>query len=498
MRGIYDVAIVGAGVTGASIARRLSAYACRTVLLEKESDISFGVSKANSGIIHGGFHHPLSTLKARLEVMGNIMYGRLQKELHFPFKRCGILVVALSLEEMKSLEKLYAQGIENNVIGLELCNRDRIRALEPKLNPDVVGGLHAPTGGVVEPYRLVFSLIESARKNGVDLRTCFQVARAEKKRDHFVVHSEQGESLKVRYVVNAAGLYADEVSRIFSAEGFHILPRKGEEFLLDRNAAGLPGKVIFPVPSSVSKGILVIPTVEGTCMVGPTAAEQEDKENLATSREDFMTIFSAARRLIPAISERDIITSFAGLRPAMEGDDFYIDISRKQPALIQAAGIQSPGLTAAPAIGEHVKDLLKKAGLTLTERADYDPFIEEVPRLRELSLHEADALMRRDPAYGEIVCRCESVSEAEIVAAIRRGHTTMDGIKFYTRAQMGRCQGGFCSYKIMKILERETGMSVEQISKRGGASSLVSCSVGDLRLQNAPGAAAGAAGTGAG
>jgi glycerol-3-phosphate dehydrogenase len=226
--------------------------------------------------------------------------------------------------------------------------------------------------------------------------------------------------------------------------------------------------------------------------VGPTAIEQEDKEDLATTKEQFTTIFSAARRLVPAISERDIITSFAGLRPAMKGGDFYIAVSRKQPALIQVAGIQSPGLTAAPAIGEFVKDLLKKAGLTLTERADYDPFIEDVPRLRELSVEEADALIRRDPAYGEIVCRCESVSEAEIVAAIRRGHTTMDGIKFYTRAQMGRCQGGFCSYKIMKILERETGMSIEQISKRGGASSLVRCSVGELPLRKARGAAAAA------
>jgi glycerol-3-phosphate dehydrogenase len=492
MRDLYDVAIVGAGVTGASIARRLSAYTCRTVLLEKESDISFGVSKANSGIIHGGFHHPLSTLKARLEAAGNIMYGRLQKELHFPFKRCGILVVALTLEEMKSLEKLYARGVENNVIGLELCSRDRLLTLEPELNPDVVGGLHALAGGVVEPYRLVFSLIESAQKNGVELRTGFQVTRAEKNSGHFVVHAARGESLRARYIVNAAGLYADEVSRIFSAERFRILPRKGEEFLLDRNAAGLPGKVIFPVPSAVSKGILVIPTVEGTCMVGPTAIEQEDKEDLATTKEQFTTIFSAARRLVPAISERDIITSFAGLRPAMKGGDFYIAVSRKQPALIQVAGIQSPGLTAAPAIGEFVKDLLKKAGLTLTERADYDPFIEDVPRLRELSVEEADALIRRDPAYGEIVCRCESVSEAEIVAAIRRGHTTMDGIKFYTRAQMGRCQGGFCSYKIMKILEREMGMSIEQISKRGGASSLVRCSVGELPLRKARGAAAAA------
>lgn len=478
----YDVALIGAGVIGAAIARKLSSYQLNTVLLEKECDVSFGVSKANSGIIHGGFHHHASTLKARLEVLGNMMFDRLQKELHFPFKRCGILVAAFSVEEMKSVEKLYAQGVENQVIGIELCSRDRILALEPRLNPDVVGGLHAPSGGVIEPYRFVFSLIESAQKNGVELRTGFQVIRVEGRPDHFLIHSQSGEALRARYAVNAAGLHADEVSALFGGEEFHIVPRKGEEFLLDRNARGLPGRVVFPVPNPLSKGILVIPTVEGTCMVGPTAVEIEDKEDPSTSRSNLETIFAAARRLIPAISERDIITSFAGLRPTLPGDDFYIDVSEKQPRLVQVAGIQSPGLTAAPAVAEHVKDLLKRAGLTLIEKPEFDPFIEEVPRIRELSPFQADELVRQEPAYAEIVCRCESVSEAEIVAAIRRGHLTMDGIKFYTRAQMGRCQGGFCSYKILKIIARETGLPVERITKRGRDSVLLPYAVGGLPL----------------
>jgi len=227
-------------------------------------------------------------------------------------------------------------------------------------------------------------------------------------------------------------------------------------------------------------------------MVGPTAVEQEDKEDLATTRDSFETIFHSARRLIPKISEKDIITAFAGLRPTLEGNDFYITVSEKQPRLVQVAGIQSPGLTAAPAIGEYVKDLLKSAGLVLTERADYDPLIDEVPRIRKLSPYEADALIESEPAYGEIVCRCESVSEAEIVAAIRRGHTTMDSIKFYTRAQMGRCQGGFCSYKIMKILQRETGMAVEEITKRGGMSRLIKDRVGSLTVDSSAGSASSA------
>jgi glycerol-3-phosphate dehydrogenase len=469
----YDVAVIGAGVIGAAIARQLSSYRLRTVLLEKEVEVSFGVSKANSGIIHGGFHHSPGSLKARLEITGAAMFDRLQRELHFPFRRCGILVAAFSVEEMKAVEKLYAQGLANQAIGIELAGRDRMLALEPRLNPDVVGGLHAPAGGVIEPYRFVFSLIENAQANGVELHTAFKLTRVRKQGPGFLLGSEGGETVRARYAVNCAGLYADEVSALFGAEGFSIVPRKGEEFILDRNAKGLPGKVIFPVPTRVSKGILVIPTVEGTCMVGPTAVEIEDKEDLATSQSNLEVVFAAARRLVPALSERDIITAFAGLRPTLKGGDFCIEASAKVPHLIQVAGIQSPGLTASPAVAEYVKDLLKKAGLVLVEKADWNPFLSSLPRIRELSPSQVDELARQDPAYAEVVCRCESVSEAEIVAAIRAGHRTLDGIKFYTRAQMGRCQGGFCTYRILRLLARETGLPIERLSKRGPGSELL-------------------------
>jgi glycerol-3-phosphate dehydrogenase len=467
------VAVIGAGVIGAAIARQLSSYRLRTVLLEKEVEVSFGVSKANSGIIHGGFHHSPETLKARLEIAGNTMFDRLQRELHFPFRRCGILVAAFSVEEMKAVEKLYAQGLANQAIGIELAGRDRMLALEPRLNPDVVGGLHAPAGGVIEPYRFVFSLIENAQANGLELRTGFKVTRVQRQGRWFLLGSDGGGSVRARFAVNCAGLYADEVSALFGAERFSIVPRKGEEFILDRNARGLPGKVIFPVPTRLSKGILVIPTVEGTCMVGPTAVEIEDKEDLATSQSNLEVVFAAARRLVPALSERDIITAFAGLRPTLKGGDFYIEASAKIPRLIQVAGIQSPGLTASPAVAEYVKDLLKKAGLELVEKADWNPFLSPLPRIRELAPFQVEELARKDPAYAEVVCRCESVSEAEIVAAIRAGHQTLDGIKFYTRAQMGRCQGGFCTYRILRLLARETGLPIERLSKRGPGSELL-------------------------
>lgn len=470
----YDVAIIGAGCVGASIARRLSAYQIRVALLEKCADVCFGVSKANSGIIHAGFHHSVNTLKARLEIRGNLMFEQLQHELNFPFKRVGILVVAFSYEQMKAVEQLYEQGVANGVPLLEVCGRERLLTLEPKLNPDAVGGLYAPTGGIIEPYRYVFALVESARKNGVDLYTDFEVINEGKRRGRgFYIRAADGREIRAARVVNAAGLYADEVSRIFGGEEFRITPRKGEEFLLERGAAGFPNHVLFPVPGRHTKGMLVIPTVEGTMMIGPTAEEVVDKEDRETTAENLDRVFTMALQMVPIISRREIITSFVGQRPVMDGNDFFIDISGKAPHFIQAAGIQSPGLTASPAIGEYVKDLLKRDGLVLTEKPQYDPFLPASPKVREMTPEALAERVRSNPQYGHIVCRCETVSEAEVVEAIRKGHTTLDGIKFYTRAGMGRCQGGFCSYKVMKLLERETGMPIEAITKRGGGSRIV-------------------------
>jgi glycerol-3-phosphate dehydrogenase len=470
----YDVAVIGCGVSGANIARRLSAYNIKTAILEKAADVSFGTSKANSGIVHGGFHHNKKYLKARLELQGNLMFDQLRRELKFPFKRCGIVVAALHEDEMKSVEHLYMQGAENGVIGIELCSRDRILELEPKLNYDVVGGLYAPGGGMIEPYRFVFALVESAVKNGVDLYTNFGVSRAKWIEDEslWTIHSADGREVRSRYAVNSAGLFADEVSQVFGGEEFSITARKGEYFLMDRLTRACPDRVVFPVPTPVSKGMLVIPTVEGTVLVGPTADAVDDKADFSTTSVRLEQILDSGKTMIPSLSRNDVITSFAGLRPCLD-EDFYIEPSKKAPAFVQVAGIQSPGLTASPAIGEYVKNILKEMGLALTEKTGWDPNIEDRPRSRELGVFELDALIAGDPAWGNIVCRCENVSEAEIVQAVRLGHTTLDGIKYFTRAQMGRCQGGFCTYKIIKIIMRETGLSWDAITKHGGTSRLL-------------------------
>ncbi|HOI22984.1 MAG TPA: NAD(P)/FAD-dependent oxidoreductase [Spirochaetales bacterium] len=466
---VYDVAIIGAGVCGANIARKLSQYELKVALLEKEIDVSLGTSKANSGIVHGGFHDNKKYLKARLELKGALMFERLHEELDFPFERCGIVVVALHEDELRTIEQLYLQGVENGVIGIEMCSRERMLELEPKLSPDTMGGLYAPSGGIVEPYRFVFSLVESARKNGVDLITEFAAALARRKDDEWILTALDGREIRARYVVNSAGLFADTLSKAFGAEDFTIKPRKGEYYLLDKMTRAKPNRVVFPVPTAVSKGMLIIPTVEGTVLIGPTASAVEDKEDFSTTRQELEKILQSARIMIPSISETDVITSFAGLRPTC-GEDFIVELSAKVPHLVQVAAIQSPGLTASPAIGEYVKDLLKKDGLRLVEKPDWDPYVDKVRRARDLSPWELDEMVAKDPAYGDIVCRCERVSEAEIVQAIRAGHSTLDGIKYVTRAQMGRCQGGFCAYKIIKILMRETGMSYEEVTKRGGGS----------------------------
>ena len=479
----YDVVIIGAGVSGASVAWQLSRYDLQVLLVESSADVCFGVSKANSGIVHGGFHHPLSSLKARLEIRGNLMFDRLHHELGFPYSRCGILVVAYREEEMAVVHKLYDRGVANGVQGLELCGRSRMLELEPKLNPDVVGGFFAPNGGTIEPYRYVFSLVESALKNGVTVRCNCRVLQGTHADGLWTLRCGDGSVISARHVVNAAGLHADEVSRAFGAEEFTIHPRKGEEYLLDRMSQGRPRHVIFPVPTPHSKGVLVIPTAEGTTMIGPTAEPVEEKEDTATSAEHLQRIVSQVRNMVQGISQRDVITAFAGLRPVLDTEDFYIALSEKVPHFVQVAGIQSPGLTASPAIGEYVKDLLKADGVGMTEKSTLLDSLPPHRSARGLSLEKLDELHQENPGWTHVVCRCEKITEAEIVEAVRHGHTTVDGVKFYTRAGMGRCQGGFCTARILKIISRESGIPLEELTKRGGESRILQGRLGDLEVK---------------
>ncbi len=475
----YDVIIIGAGITGSSIARQLCRYQLRIALLEQEADVSFGVSKSNSGIVHAGFHEKSGSLKGKLCVRGNLLYEQYSQELNFPFRRSGILMIAMNDEQIQQIEAFYSQGVKNHVPYLQLLSGERALEMEPNLTPDVREAIYAPTGGIVEPYEMIFAIVENAQKNGLDLYTNTKVEAIEPDGSGLCVISDS-KKFTARFVVNAAGLYADEVSRLAGAEEFTIIPRKGEELLLDKRVGGVVKSVIFPTPTKNSKGILVIPTVEGTLMIGPTAREIDNKEDRATTTAGMEQILDQVHQMVVGIQLKDIITQFVGLRPTINGDDFYIARSQKVPALIQVAGIQSPGLTAAPAIAEMVKDILLKAGVQLVENPDYDPYRPREKKIRQLDLAELDALIAENPAYGHVVCRCEKVSEAEIVHAIRQGHTTLDAIKFATRTGMGRCQGGFCTYRVMEILRRETGLEFDQMTKRGRESYVVKGALGPV------------------
>jgi glycerol-3-phosphate dehydrogenase len=471
----FDLIIIGAGVVGAAIARELSRYKIDIALLEKEPDVSFGTSKANSGIIHAGFHSPPGSLKAKLCVAGNRMFDRLSEELNVPFERRGELVVAFGLEESRILQELYVQGKKNNVQYLELLGRERTLEIEPNLNPDVSASLYAPTAGIIGPYELCYALSENAADNGVELLLNKKVSNIQKK-GSLQIYCEDGSKYKTKYLVNAAGLFADEITEMLGLKTFKIRPRKGEEYLLDKRVGDLVQHVIFPVPGKTSKGMLIIPTIDGPVMVGPTADDIERKDDFTTSKDGLERVFNHAQKMIPQIRSNDIITAFAGLRPAAEGGDFIIGRT-EIPGVINVAGIQSPGLTASPAIAEMVRDLLLQEGLKLTANPSFTPIRPAHPHCRNLideeRMDELEALIREDPAYARLVCRCEKVTEAEIIAAVRKGHVTLDSLKFTTRALSGRCQGGFCTHRILQIIHRETGIPIEKISKKGPGSEIV-------------------------
>jgi glycerol-3-phosphate dehydrogenase len=475
---LHDVVIIGGGVIGSAIARELTRYQLRVVLVEKECEVGFGTSKSNSGIIHAGHHSSPSSVKGQLEWSGNKLWDTLHDELGFGFERIGELTVALDEEESAVLGKLKKQGDEKGVPGLEIWDRERVLREEPNLTPDVVAALYAPTCGVVNPYEACFALIESARRNGLEISLENPVLGISVMVNALAVKTAR-DLFHTRFVINAAGLFADKIAQMVGVGTFTIQPRKGEEYLLDKRLVGLVKRVIFPCPTPTSKGILVIPTYDGTLMVGPTAHTVDDKGDLTTTMIGSQEVFDGVRRLVPGISERDCIAQFAGLRAVADGEDFIIGPT-SQKGFINVAGIQSPGLTAAPAIAGTIIDILRDEGLTLNRKDNFEPTIPKPVHFAILTTEEQIRLGEEDPAYAHIVCRCEQVTEREIVDALHRGARTLDGVKFRTRAGMGRCQGGFCTWRCMELLSQELGIPITQVTKRGGDSWIICEREGEL------------------
>ena len=463
-----DVLIIGGGIVGASLAYELAKYQLDVVLLEKEAELSFGVSKANSGIVHTGFQSDPGALKTCLAVRGNVLYKELAKILDFPLVPVGELVVAFP-GELEGLKGMKETGEKLGIPGLEIVNRNWIDENEPGLSREIQFALLGPTAGVINPYETVYALAEQAAANGVRICCDHEVTGIQAVEGAWQVQTEKG-FFTSRYVINSAGLYSDKIALMAGINVPRILPWKGEEYLLDRHAQWLTKRVIFPLPRKETKGVLVIPTVDGNTMIGPTAEAVPDCEEHSTSRSGKLAVLASVRNLIPALKEEQIIASFAGVRPTTKEGDFHIREDRE--GFINLVGIQSPGITAAPAIAEQVSRMLAQS----TDLAPRDGYIAErkaIPRFRLLSNRERNALIKKNAEFGEIVCRCELVTKAEVKEAIRRGARTLDGIKFRTRTQMGRCHGSFCTMKIMSIMAEELQLPYEAISKRGKGTELI-------------------------
>jgi glycerol-3-phosphate dehydrogenase len=463
-----DVLIIGGGIVGASLAYELAKYQLDIVLLEKEAELSFGVTKANSGIVHTGFQSDPSALKTRLAVRGNTLYKQLAKLLDFPLVPVGELVVAFP-GELEGLKRMKETGEQLGIPGLEIVNRNWLDENEPNLSKEIQFALLGPSADVFNPYETVYAVAEQAEINGVRIYCEHEVTAIQPSDGLWQVQTQKG-FFTSRYVVNAAGLYSDKIAMMAGMEVPRILPWKGEEYLLDRHAKWLTSRVIFPLPKKETKGVLVIPTVDGNTMIGPTAEAVPDCEEHSTSRSGKLAVVANVRNLVPAIREEQIIASFAGVRPTTKEGDFHIREDRE--GFINLVGIQSPGLTAAPAIAEEVAKMLGQR-TDLVPRKGYIAKRTAIPRFRLLSNKERNELIKKDPEFGEIVCRCELVTKAEVKEAIRRGARTLDGIKFRTRTQMGRCHGSFCTMKIMSIMAEELQIPYGAISKRGKGTELI-------------------------
>ncbi len=477
----FDVIIIGAGVVGCMVARSLSRYRLSVLLIEREADVGMGASSANSAIIHAGYDPAPGTLKAAMNVAGNAMWDTLAGELNFHFDRRGDFVVAVGLEELPALDRLFEQGRQNGVPGLRLISGDEMRRREPPINPEVSGALWAYTGGIVDPFAATVAAAENALHNGVrlSLNTSFSGFVMDGRRI-VGVKTNRGE-LGCRWAVNAAGLYADEVMHKAGVRPeFAITPRRGEYFVLDRSEVNV-NNVLFPVPTAKGKGILVTGTTHGNPIVGPTSTSMYDKEDRSSTPEGLEELWQGARKLVPSLKYNYVISSFVGLRATGNASslssqkpavDFIIEVAHEVDGLINLGGIESPGLTSAPAIAQRVVDLLKDAGLELVEKPGWDPIRPRRPRFSELSRSEQALLVAQDPRYGRIICRCEMVTEGEIVAEIHGPipATTYDAIKRRTWLGTGRCLGSFDSPRVVNILAEELGVSPLQITKKGPGS----------------------------
>ena len=466
---IYDVAIIGAGITGAMIARELSQCNTGVCVIEAAADVAAGATRANSGIVHAGYDAEPGSMKALMNVRGNALMPIAVKELGVPYENCGSLVVAFDEEQDKSIDMLLQRGRENGV-PVEKISGGEVRRKEPHLSGEIKSALWAPTAGIVSPFELAIAAMENAAANGVDVYLNSRVTAISRENCMFAIRAGE-HRIQARFIVNAAGVYADDISRMSGGEEFTITARRGEYVLFDKSQPVKVRSVIFGAPSQKGKGVLFSPTAHGNMIAGPTA-EFTGKEETATTREGLTAVMDGVRRYAPSIDKRSAITVFAGLRAVGDRHDFIIEQSKSAPGLVNVAGIESPGLTSAPAIAKYVTEMLVSMGVDGTKKPGATRIRKPIEVFAHATPERRRELIKMDSRYANVICRCEHVTEAEIVQSIHRpcGATSVDGVKLRTSAGFGRCHGGFCMPRVMDILARELGKNLKDISKSGEGS----------------------------
>jgi len=474
---MYDIAVIGAGVIGTSVARELSRYNLSVVMLERDNDVACGTTKANSAIVHAGYDASADSMKGIMNARGNAMFGSVCKELDVPFERIGSLVVAFTEEDMETIQGLLENGEKLGIPGIKIIDSKSVYEKEPNLNPGVRGALYAPSAGITEPWELAIAYAENAITNGAELKLNFEVQDINKTETGFDIISED-ETIKSRLVINCAGVYADAIHNMVAEEPeFAIHPRRGQYFLLDKTTEGFVNHVVFPCPSKLGKGTLVVPTVDGNILIGPDSEDlgMDDKEAVQTTGERLRYVREMVSHLTTKVPFREQITEFSGLRAEPDGGDFIIDWSKSVSNFYNVAGIKSPGLSSAPAIAEYVKEAVVEALKTVEEKSDFDPIRRPRMKMEHLSDDEKQTLIEKDSRYGRIICRCEMISEGEIVDAIHRGAggRTINGIKRRVRPGAGRCQGGFCGPRVLEILARELDLAPTEIAHEGKNSNVL-------------------------
>ncbi|MBN2853433.1 MAG: NAD(P)/FAD-dependent oxidoreductase [Clostridia bacterium] len=463
---MVDIVIIGAGVIGSFVARSLSKYQLSICVTDRHIDAAMGASGANSGIIHAGYDAIPGTLKAKFNIEGSDMMEKTCEELNVPYKKTGSLVIAFNDEEISKIQEMYDHGTKEGIRDMSLISKEQVLTLEPNLSPEIKGALLAKTAAIVSPYKLNINALENAVRNGVEFLREHTVLGIKKEKEVFSVITDKG-TLTCRMVINCAGLYADEIARMVGDDSFKIIPRSGEYILLDKSEGTLVNHVVFQAPTMEGKGVLITSTVDGNLLIGPDAKEIKDKDERDTHRSSIDYVYKKGLQTTDKLLLHKSVTIFTGVRATPDKGDFIIEESRYCKGFINVAGIESPGLSSAPAIGNHVALIVKSIIGDISEKENYSMTLEKKKYFSEMNEEEKKEAILKNPLYGKIICRCESVTEGEIIDSIHQkaGAVTIDGVKRRTRAGMGRCQGGFCLPHVMDILSRELKVDKDKIQK---------------------------------